>query len=227
MVVHAVPRKLVRRLDLPLRHDASPAETLAGRNWQETGRGVPQPGAVRRAPVGSSRHGCPQFGSPVRSAFVFRRHSLHPVSHLVTSVGGQTRLPRRGRLKHGRNRRPSAIDAFSVAAKCRWLAAPPTLRGSRRGGAFRAPVWPFPAGTAIARLVAAHEDTVRDVIHAFNERGLDALDPLGGRPSPPKPEPACCAPARNRHGSTRRRGLSYLDGDARCRRPPATDQRRR
>jgi transposase len=26
---------------------------------------------------------------------------------------------------------------------------------------------------AIARLVAADEDTVRDVIHAFNENGLD------------------------------------------------------
>jgi transposase len=43
------------------------------------------------------------------------------------------------------------------------------------------------AGTpvpAIARLVAADEDTVRDVIHAFNARGLDALDPrwAGGRP---------------------------------------------
>ena len=38
----------------------------------------------------------------------------------------------------------------------------------------------------IARLVAADEDTVRDVIHAFNQRGLDALDPgVGGRPSPP------------------------------------------
>src|SRR3982751_1557990 len=37
---------------------------------------------------------------------------------------------------------------------------------------------------AIARLVAADEDTVRDVIHAFNERGLHALDPrwAGGRP---------------------------------------------
>jgi transposase len=37
---------------------------------------------------------------------------------------------------------------------------------------------------AIARLVQAHEDTVRDVIHAFNERGLAALDPkwAGGRP---------------------------------------------
>jgi transposase len=37
---------------------------------------------------------------------------------------------------------------------------------------------------AIARLVAADEDTVRDVIHAFNQRGLDALDPrwAGGRP---------------------------------------------
>ena len=43
------------------------------------------------------------------------------------------------------------------------------------------------AGTpvpAIARLVAADEDTVRDVIHAFNDRGLHALDPrwAGGRP---------------------------------------------
>src|SRR5256886_15227082 len=37
---------------------------------------------------------------------------------------------------------------------------------------------------AIARLVAAHQDTVRDVIHAFNEKGLAALDPqwAGGRP---------------------------------------------
>lgn len=38
--------------------------------------------------------------------------------------------------------------------------------------------------SSIARLVGAHEDTVRDVIHAFNERGLAALDPrwAGGRP---------------------------------------------
>src|SRR3954449_10987729 len=38
--------------------------------------------------------------------------------------------------------------------------------------------------SAIARLVAADEDTVRDVIHAFNEKGLAALDPqwAGGRP---------------------------------------------
>jgi transposase len=37
---------------------------------------------------------------------------------------------------------------------------------------------------AIARLVAADEDTVRAVVHAFNERGLAALDPrwAGGRP---------------------------------------------
>ncbi len=37
---------------------------------------------------------------------------------------------------------------------------------------------------AIARLVAADDDTVRDVIHAFNARGLAALDPrwAGGRP---------------------------------------------
>jgi transposase len=37
---------------------------------------------------------------------------------------------------------------------------------------------------AIARLVAGDEDTVRDVIHAFNAKGLAALDPqwAGGRP---------------------------------------------
>ena len=37
---------------------------------------------------------------------------------------------------------------------------------------------------AIARLVAADEDTVRDVIHLFNAKGLAALDPrwAGGRP---------------------------------------------
>ena len=36
----------------------------------------------------------------------------------------------------------------------------------------------------IARLVAADEDTVRDVIHLFNAKGLAALDPrwAGGRP---------------------------------------------
>ncbi len=37
---------------------------------------------------------------------------------------------------------------------------------------------------AIARLVAADEDTVREVIHAFNQRGLSCLGPrwAGGRP---------------------------------------------
>ncbi len=40
------------------------------------------------------------------------------------------------------------------------------------------------AVVAIARPVAADEDTVRDVVHAFNEKGLAALDPrwAGGRP---------------------------------------------
>lgn len=60
-----------------------------------------------------------------------------------------------------------------------------------RGGSIRVRratmVLASSAGTpvpAIARLVAADEDTVRDVIHAFNARGLDALDPrwAGGRP---------------------------------------------
>jgi hypothetical protein len=43
------------------------------------------------------------------------------------------------------------------------------------------------AGTpvaSIARLVAADEDTVRDVIHAFNEKGL-ARWTLGGREAVP------------------------------------------
>src|SRR4029077_15563610 len=37
---------------------------------------------------------------------------------------------------------------------------------------------------AIARLLAADEDTVRDVIHLFNAKGLAALDPrwAGARP---------------------------------------------
>ena len=39
---------------------------------------------------------------------------------------------------------------------------------------------------AIARLVAADEDTVRDVIHAFNAQGAGRAGPsVGGRPSPP------------------------------------------
>ena len=39
---------------------------------------------------------------------------------------------------------------------------------------------------AIARLVAADEDTVRDVIHGFNERGVGRAGPsVGGRSSPP------------------------------------------
>jgi transposase len=43
---------------------------------------------------------------------------------------------------------------------------------------------------AIARLVAAHEDTVRDVIHAFNRMGLACLDPrwAGGRPRQISPD---------------------------------------
>jgi hypothetical protein len=42
---------------------------------------------------------------------------------------------------------------------------------------------------AIARLVAADEDTVRDVIHAFNTEGLSCLGPhwAGGRPLPCRP----------------------------------------
>ena len=38
---------------------------------------------------------------------------------------------------------------------------------------------------AIARLVAADEDTVREVIHAFKTRGWPRWTLIGGRPSPP------------------------------------------
>ena len=39
---------------------------------------------------------------------------------------------------------------------------------------------------AIARLVAADEDTVRDVIHLFQRQGAGRAGPsVGGRPSPP------------------------------------------
>ena len=38
---------------------------------------------------------------------------------------------------------------------------------------------------AIARLVAADEDTVRDVIHAFNARGWPRWTLSGRGPSPP------------------------------------------
>ena len=39
---------------------------------------------------------------------------------------------------------------------------------------------------AIARLVAADEDTVRDVIHAVQREGAGRAGPsVGGRPSPP------------------------------------------
>src|SRR6266508_5449235 len=55
------------------------------------------------------------------------------------------------------------------------LSAPGRVRSTASAGT------PVPA---IARLVAADEDTVRDVIHAFNDRGLAALDPhwAGGAP---------------------------------------------
>src|SRR6266508_4601313 len=55
------------------------------------------------------------------------------------------------------------------------LSAPGRVRSTASAGT------PVPA---IARLVAADEDTVRDVIHALNDRGLAALDPhwAGGAP---------------------------------------------
>src|SRR5258708_4305073 len=55
--------------------------------------------------------------------------------------------------------------------------------GVRKAVIIMASAWGPPVA-AIARLVAADEDTVRDVIHLFNDKGLAALDPqwAGGRP---------------------------------------------
>jgi transposase len=81
---------------------------------------------------------------------------------------------------------------------------------------------------AIARLVAADQDTVRDVIHAFNERGLAALDPrwAGGRPrlisdadigfivttATTRPDKLGCPFTR----WSIRKLVAYLDDTARC-----------
>jgi hypothetical protein len=43
---------------------------------------------------------------------------------------------------------------------------------------------------AIARLVAADVDTVRDVIHLFNQKGLAALTLSGREAGPPVRRPA-------------------------------------
>jgi transposase len=64
------------------------------------------------------------------------------------------------------------------------------VRRGKRGSARVRPamiIMASASGTlvsAIARLVAADQDTVRDVIHLFNAKGLAALDPrwAGGRP---------------------------------------------
>jgi transposase len=85
--------------------------------------------------------------------------SAEPVrARRLTDEEGQrlTRLVRRGRGNPIRVRRATIIMASASGT-------------------------PVPA---IARLVAADEDTARDVIHAFNQRGLAALDPqwAGGRP---------------------------------------------
>jgi transposase len=71
-------------------------------------------------------------------------------------VGGLTQIVRRGRGNPIRVRRATIIMASAAGTTV----------------------------AAISRLVAADADTVRDVIHAFTERGLAALDPrwAGGRP---------------------------------------------
>lgn len=59
---------------------------------------------------------------------------------------------------------------------------------------------------AIATLVAADEGTVRDVTHAFNEKGLACLDPhwAGGRPrllSPEEETLVVATATSGRHGA--------------------------
>ncbi len=57
----------------------------------------------------------------------------------------------------------------------------------------------------VAQLVQADEDTVRDVIHRFNEVGLACLDPLwaGGRPRLLSRDDADCSHKHLRHGTCR------------------------
>ena len=75
---------------------------------------------------------------------------------------------------------------------------------------------------AIARLVAADEDTVRDVVHAFNERGLAALDPqwAGGRPRLISDDDIAFITRDGHHPTHRCRGSVHALEPAQTRRPP-------
>ena len=80
------------------------------------------------------------------------------------------------RLSQDEGRRPQEIVRRGKGGSIRMRRATMILASASASGT---PV------AAIARLVAADEDTVRDVIHAFNEWGLAALDPsVGGRGVP-------------------------------------------
>ena len=67
---------------------------------------------------------------------------------------------------------------------------------------------------AIARLVAADEDTVRDVIHLFNERGLAALDPQWAEAVPARSLTRPSGLSSRRPGPGRRSWASRSPGGA-------------
>ncbi|MEU4777375.1 helix-turn-helix domain-containing protein [Micromonospora sp. NPDC023633] len=62
-----------------------------------------------------------------------------------------------------------------------WL-ADPTAAGDGRARVDRWEQVP-----AMARLVQADEDTIRQVIHRFNEMGMASLDPQWARTTPTTP----------------------------------------
>ena len=116
-------------------------------------------GTARHHPSGM-RHGRAAPASPLagplgKLVVFYPRHSVRAVGALEEGQRLQ-QIVRRG--KHGSIRVRRAMIIVASASGT-----------------------PVPA---IARLVAADEDTVRDVMHAFNEKGLAALDPhwAGGRP---------------------------------------------
>ena len=124
----------------------------------------PRPAAGRRAASGGDSSGA---GS---------------IFELVSRIDGAKMLSARHRGRLGDRPRPpgrrvARLDGLPNGV----LAVPQT--GSGAGYLLLS----LASGTlvpAIARLVAADEDTVRDVIHAFNQKDLAALDPqwAGGRP---------------------------------------------
>ncbi|WAE76569.1 helix-turn-helix domain-containing protein [Streptomonospora nanhaiensis] len=76
-------------------------------------------------------------------------------------------------------------------------------------------------------MVAADEDTVRDVIHRFNRIGLDCLDPnwAGGESPPTHPRPGRTRRPDGHHPPHRTRQTLHPLVDPKTRRPPAPGPR--